>query len=219
MVNVSPDARTITPPPGAVRTCTSCKHLRSLGDFALIDPGKGTIDRRRICTPCIERVDGLLQAGERNISAINRQTGVSPETIRQRRDELGVERPSHRRLDDIDALVELTLADTPVADIAAQLGVEDYTVRRRQVALGLRESTPRAPISAERLARAERMLREDQASYLETARTVSVDVDTLRRRFPGLGWTSDDRASMAAVLAKPDLKRLHEEFFGHAAAG
>lgn len=215
MVAVSPQSRTIVVPPGAVRTCITCKLTRPLEQFAIIHPGAGTIDRRRLCAPCIERVDGMLDAGERNISAIQRATGVSAATIRARRDELGLEGRQYRRLSDIDALTELTLADHDTSAIAARLNVEEHTVRRHQVDLGLREAeTKFGPVSDEQLARAGRMLREERASYRETARTVRADVDTLRRHFPGLGFTAEDKSTIASVLATPDLRRLHEEFFG-----
>ncbi|WP_433673800.1 hypothetical protein [Microbacterium gorillae] len=201
------------------RSCASCKTLRPIEEFEAIDPGHGTIDRRRICTPCINRVDELLVAGERNISAIARETGVSTPTIRGRRDALGIGRPAYRRLDDIDALTEMTLANTSMEEIASRLNVEVHTVRRYQQVLGLREKVTDRRVPEEVLMRAERMLREERTSYLETARTLGVDVDTLRRHFPGLGWTSEDRSTMASVLGHPDLKRLHLEIFGTASPG
>lgn len=196
------------------RSCASCKEHRPLDEFEAIDPGQGTIDRRRICTPCINRVDELFLAGERNVSAIARETGVSAPTIRGRRDALGISKPAYRRLDDIDALTEMTLANASMEQIASRLNVEVHTVRRYQQVLGLRERVTDRGVPEEVLMRAERMLREERTSYLETARTLGVDVDTLRRHFPGLGWTSEDRSTMASVLAHPDLKRLHLEIFG-----
>jgi len=215
VVDMSPHARTDTVPPGATRTCISCKRTRTLDAFALIDPGAGTIDRRRVCTVCLTAVDELLRSGNTNLTDISRRTGVSTPTIRQRRDELGVTGRGYRRLNDIDALTELTLANHDPAVIADQLNVEVHTVRRRQVDLGLREPDARFRRTDDSvLARAEQMLREERASYSETARTVGVDVDTLRRHFPGLGWTADDFATMASILSTPELRRLHVELFG-----
>jgi hypothetical protein len=214
VVNVSPEARTIAPPPGASRTCASCKKLRPLADFELIDPGKGTIDRRRICTPCITRVDEMLRAGERNVSAISRQTGVSHGTIRERRDELGLGGRAYRRLDDIDALTELTLANMEPDVIADHLNVEVHTVRRYQRKLGLREAASRRALTSEELERADWMLRVDRASYPETARTLGVDPSVLRLRFPGFEWTRADRSTMTSILQTPELRRMHHEIIG-----
>lgn len=182
--------------------------------FEQIDPGHGTIDRRRTCTPCVTAVDDQLRAGQTNLSAIAREIGVSIGLVRERRDLLGVKPRTYRRLDDIDMLTELTLARTPVADIATQLDVEPHTVRRQQRKLGLRESSTRQPIDGAILARAEQMLREDSASYPEVARTLGISADALRRHFPGYSWTDEDRSTMASILQTPDLKRLHEAFFG-----
>lgn len=203
-------------PPGALRACLACRATRRLADFAPIDPGAGTIDRRRVCTPCIERVDAMLTVTDKpNVSAISREAGVSTKLVRQRREALGLPGAGHRHLADVERLTELSLApDTTTAEIAIALNVEEYTVRRHQVALGLREpETKHRRADPDALVHAERLLRDDRASYQEAARTVGVGIDTIARHFPGLGWTGEDRATMASLLKNPDLRKLHLEFF------
>lgn len=208
---MSPQSCTDAVRPGAARTCTACHRMRALDQFERIDPGQGTIDRRRICTPCLQSVDDLLRSGATNISDIHRRTGVSAKVIRARRDLLETTPRPYRRLNDIDALTELTLARKTPAEIAAALNVADHTVRRHQLRLGLRDTdSARARVPDEVLVRAGDLLRDEGLSYREVARTVHVDVDTLRRHFPGHGWTSEDRSVMASIVADPDLRRLHD---------
>lgn len=215
MVTMSPDARTTAVPPGAIRTYVTCRRTWRLEAFEPIDPGAGTIDRRRTCNECLNAVDALLTGGEQNIAAISRATGVTEKFVRERRRHLGIPARGYRRLDDIDQLTELTLVEGLSArEIASLMDVEAHTVRRRQLQHGLRVRKSRVPLSDETLARAKQMLMDDEMSYAEAARSLGVDTQTLRRHFPGHGWTRQARSQMAGILKDPQLRALHQQFLG-----
>lgn len=156
----------------------------------------------------INAVREMIRARKSNAEIIA-ATGMNAGAIAYHRGQLGVPaRTSPMKvLTDLDAVREMTLANLTPAQIAARLGVEDYTVRRAQVNLQLHVPTPPKPIDEELALR----LLTDGTGYSEAARTLDCDPPTLSRRFPGFGWTNEDRSVMASILKNRDLARLHRE--------
>lgn len=71
--------------------------------------------------------------------------------------------------------------------IVSALGVTERTIHRDRVALGIAGTNP-PQLTATEKARA-RMLLDDGASYIETARTLGRSDKAIARHFPGYGWT------------------------------
>lgn len=82
--------------------------------------------------------------------------------------------------------------------IAAELEIAERTVSRRRAALGA-SGAVNEPYSAETLARVEQLLGEGW-SLLEIARTENLDYRTLRRKFPGRGWTRQQIVTQSVIL-------------------
>lgn len=204
------------------RRCMACSREMSIEEFAPLEQKPGsTIDRRRVCKRCIGAVDEKLRAadGPANVSAIARAASVSPTLVRERREALGLPAKGYKRLDDIDALVEMTLAQKPITEISRALGVSTTTVARHQAPLGIREprGRRRKPLLDSELERMRQMLDDEEVSYPEVARTFGVDVSTVRRHFPGRRWSSESRGAFAAITLAMSLdnrmRALHEEIF------
>jgi len=73
-----------------------------------------------------------------------------------------------------------------LTELAAHFGVAVTTASRVRKALGL--SRPAPALAPEKVARIEEAL-EDGWSFKEISRTLGVDMETLRRRWPGRAWT------------------------------
>lgn len=86
-----------------------------------------------------------------------------------------------------DRVVELTRQGHTARQISERLHISQRTVNRLRMKRGIgRPSLP--TMTSEMVARAATML-DDGASYAEVARTLGVDLSSIKRRFPGRGWT------------------------------
>lgn len=92
--------------------------------------------------------------------------------------------------------------------LAAHFEVNAATVSRIRRELGRTRPVQADPAA---LARAAELL-DDGASYKEARRTTGLDLETLRRHFPGRGWT---QAETNAWLS--DTRRLHKALRQHPA--
>lgn len=81
----------------------------------------------------------------------------------------------------------LTAAGWTARHIAESLGVTDRTIVRDRRLLGVAQPGS-TPMSNEELAAAARLL-EDGCSYNDVSRTLGRHRHTLRKMFPGYGWT------------------------------
>lgn len=98
---------------------------------------------------------------------------------------------STRTVDD-EELLALHHAGKTANEIAQALGVTTRTVERYRARLGVSVPSPRSAwrVSPEWKARVEALL-EDGTSLAEAARTVGCNDVTMRRHFPGRGWTKE----------------------------
>lgn len=91
--------------------------------------------------------------------------------------------------------------------LAEHFGISTTYVTRLRTKLGIK-SRNRLDLTPERLTVIESML-EDGMSFKEIHRTEGVDMETLRRRFPGRGWTVEQaneyRAAIRALA--PQIRR------------
>ena len=116
---------------------------------------------------------------------------------------MGRETPDRQqRLDDV---ARLTRAGRTAREIAETLGCSRRQVARDRRTLRL-SPPPTPPLTAAQLAEAERLL-EDGASFKEVARTVGCVESTIRRRFPGRGWTLQQAAEHSALLHRERRRR------------
>jgi IS30 family transposase len=96
-------------------------------------------------------------------------------------------------------VVTLTQQGWSLGDIAERLGVTDRTVARDRLACGI--AHPKAPpMSTDELAQAQQLL-DDGASYLEVARSLGRNHQTIAQRFPGQGWTAEQTGQYLQLLA------------------
>lgn len=93
----------------------------------------------------------------------------------------------------IEQFLELEGKGWTAARIADELGVSARTVYRLRRRYGFaRTDTGRhAPLSPERLAVASEMI-ADGCSHCEVARSLGMQTATLRRHFPGTGWSKQE---------------------------
>lgn len=84
-------------------------------------------------------------------------------------------------------------------EIAVKLGISDRTVLRDRKAAGLPTASTCAPLTEEERAAALRLL-EDGASYREAAQTIGRGTTTLKRAFPGYGWTQAQKFEYRMAL-------------------
>lgn len=95
-------------------------------------------------------------------------------------------------------VVALSLQGLSVAEIARLTGFHRRTIERARARAGIAGPTPTS-MGSEEIARAEQML-ADGASYREVARTIGVCWTTVRRHFPGRGWTPQQAAEYRTAL-------------------
>lgn len=101
---------------------------------------------------------------------------------------------------DRDEFRRLNEAGWTIAQLAPHFGISPTYVSRLRTKLGIVAPT-RLNLTAERLARIERML-NDGASFREIRRTEGADMQTLRVHFPGRGWTPEQSADHLRALRK-----------------
>lgn len=95
-------------------------------------------------------------------------------------------------------VVALSLQGLSVAEVARLTGFHRRTIERARARAGIAGPTP-ASMGPEEIERAEQML-ADGASYREVARTIGVCWTTVRRHFPGRGWTPQQAAEYRTAL-------------------
>lgn len=95
----------------------------------------------------------------------------------------------------------LTDSGWTVPQIAAEMHVNPRTVTRMRARLGLTDRRYRAPWTPERTAFAESLL-DDGWSYTEIARTYGYDANMLSKKFPGRGWTQEQRLEVRELNRK-----------------
>lgn len=104
------------------------------------------------------------------------------------------------------AYLELLAAGHSVPQAAGKLGVTERTIHRIKAELGVRHGPPPNPRKTpEELRQIEELL-EDGCSYKETARTLRINEQTIRRNFPGRGWTPHEAGKYSRMLDK--LKQI-----------
>lgn len=102
-------------------------------------------------------------------------------------------RVDHER---IEALIRSGLT---VAGVAEAAGVSRRTVIRARRRLGIQVRPPRAPLTAEELNLAKRLL-EDGASYTEVGRTIGCRDMTVSKHLPGYAWTKSMAGRHSMVI-------------------
>lgn len=85
-----------------------------------------------------------------------------------------------------------------LAEIAEALRTSRRQIVKDRKALGLSKGAP-IKMTQEELERAEALL-DDGASLSEIARTLKLSERTIRRRFPGRGWTKEQTAEYTSAL-------------------
>lgn len=104
-------------------------------------------------------------------------------------------------------VARLTRQGWNARQIADRVGVTARTVCRDRVATGVAQ--PRAPLFTDDEHRRALAMITDGASINEVARTMNRNVDTIWRRFKGMGWTSDQTGQYNSLRSK--LGRLLDE--------
>lgn len=101
-----------------------------------------------------------------------------------------------------DTVRRLTAEGWSAQQIANKLGITARNVIRYRKALGISRPVA-APYPREVWERAEQML-DDGAPYAEVARTLGVSQHQVANRFPGRGWTLEQRSEWASFLRKQE---------------
>lgn len=90
-----------------------------------------------------------------------------------------------------------------VRGVAYRVGVSEPTVKRYTVATNAPRGVVDTPGHRNRLAEAERLLTE-RSGYAIAAEVTGLAEDTLRRHFPGQGWTPKEVGQYRAMLRELD---------------
>lgn len=115
--------------------------------------------------------------------------GVHPATIGRVRARRGIS--GHGRPDriDVERVVLLTQAGWSIPRIAEEMGICEKSVSRGRREAGISLPGRCSPaLDEQQRATAERLL-DDGASYSDVARTIGCDRETVRRNWPGRGWS------------------------------
>lgn len=102
-------------------------------------------------------------------------------------------------------IVELSRLGHTVREICEQVGVGAWTVvaTRREAGVGRGKVKP---FTEDELETARQLL-DDGASYSEVARTIGRDARVVARKFPGHGWSVEQRSEHVRVLKKAGMMR------------
>lgn len=133
-----------------------------------------------------------------------RHFGVDPNVITKTRRSLGLPLDAPRRSPkagapkkvDRDEFARLDGQEWTLQELASHFGVSLATASRVRRELNLNREHFLAP---EKIARIEEAL-EDGWSFAEISRTIGVDVETLRRRYPGRAWSHRERDEYTSNL-------------------
>lgn len=101
------------------------------------------------------------------------------------------------RVERDEVIAELTAAGVTVREMAERLHVTVRTVSRSRGRTKC-GAAPAIPMTDDEHTRALAML-EDGCSYKETARTIGRSLITIRKHYPGYGWTVEDTSAFVAV--------------------
>jgi len=138
--------------------------------------------------------------------------GVAPAVVTRYRRELGLALEAPRRSPeagarkkvDRDEFRRLDAEGRTLKELADHFGVDRVTASRIRKELGL---TREHFLTPERKARIEERI-EDGWPFNEIARTERVDVETLRRHWPGRAWS----VAQAGVF-NAEVRNLHKDLF------
>lgn len=191
---------------------------RQIADAMGLSPKSITGIRRRLDLPPFARNsykinhETFLELCEKGLTVreIAAELHVNESSARRMRHRLGlppIPRPERRQRDgrkrriiDREAIRMLTAEGLSAREIAETIGCAKGTVERIRRELGLTKRQVGA-YPPEVHAKAREML-EGGASYHETARTLHVPADRIRKWFPGMGWTAQQTAEYRWMLKK-----------------
>lgn len=103
------------------------------------------------------------------------------------------------RLVRLDRVAELTRDGKSITEIAVVLNVTARTVQRDRASLGISRPVDRPPLTKDELDTICALL-DDGAPAKEAARTVGCSDRTVRKHFPGRGWTAQQTAEFVAAV-------------------
>lgn len=98
----------------------------------------------------------------------------------------------------VELVVDYTRRGLSTMAIAQRVGCSDRTVTRIRKRAGIVQPHPQ-PLTTEECARADQLL-TDGASYADVARTLGRDERAISNRFPGRGWTQQQRAEWRVLM-------------------
>lgn len=105
-----------------------------------------------------------------------------------------------------ETVIRMTRMGYTSEQIGDVLGISGRSVQRHRVAAGIAK-TPPPRLTDEELTTARNLL-EDGAPYGEVARTLKRDCFTIRKHFPGMGWTRGGTEGHIIRQANQKLKTL-----------
>jgi DNA invertase Pin-like site-specific DNA recombinase len=105
----------------------------------------------------------------------------------------------------VDEIITLTRNGLSARTIANRLGVTPRTVVRWRSKRGASKGPGYPPVTKERLAQAKALL-EDGASRSEVQRTLHISEYTLKRNFPGCGWSSEESIRFAVAMRQANRR-------------
>lgn len=100
-----------------------------------------------------------------------------------------------------EQIIQLTRTGLSASQIAALLNLTYRQIRHARKRLGITQP-PIPPLSDEELAHASQLL-DDGCSYMEVARTLGRSEYAVRHRFPGRGWSGQERMEWARMHRNP----------------
>jgi IS30 family transposase len=95
-------------------------------------------------------------------------------------------------------VVELTRAGHSATQIADILSITKRTVTRIRSDEGVAQAAAAEPLTADEITRAAALL-DDGCSYYEVGRTLGRHDTTIRKHFPGRGWTRTQCGQLTAL--------------------
>jgi hypothetical protein len=98
-------------------------------------------------------------------------------------------------------VIELTRQGHSASAIAAFTGITKRSVTRIRSDMGVAQPPSGLPLTDDEMRRAAELL-DDGCSYGETARTLGRNCETIRRHFPGRGWTRAECAEIASAFGR-----------------
>lgn len=162
-----------------------------------------------------------MLAADEQLGVIAAAVGISRNTVRSRRDELGIEAQATRLTPEQVARIlaaasgaTMGAADDLPGHIADSLDLDRNRVRRILISRGvISREEYHAPLDQDTLDRIAGFI-DDGAPYAEIARTLGISEETVARHFPGQGRSSEHRSLIAWVAHQNRrTQELHREFY------